>query len=149
MILDKLENADLYKGLSKRLDKGFEYLKSNDLTTVAPGSYDIAEGVRAIISEYNSKNIADAVLEAHKKYIDIQYVISGEEQIGYTPLADQTPTIAYDADRDVVFFKEEVSYTKLSTGMFSVYFPTDLHQPGVKTGSTPTLVKKCVIKVLV
>ena len=148
MILDKLENADLYKGLSTRLDKGFEYLKSTNLKSVAPGSYDIAEGVRAIISEYNTKEIADAVIEAHEKFIDIQYLISGEEQIGYTALAGQTPTIPYNPERDVVFYNEEVSYTKLSEGMFAVYFPTDLHQPGVKI-SISASVKKCVIKVAV
>lgn len=147
MILDKIENAAMYKCLTERIAIGLDYVKNTDMSAMEPGKYEVAEGITAIISEYNTKELTDARLEAHEKFIDIQYIISGEEFIGYAPLNGQTPTIPYDAERDVVFYNEEVSFTKLETGMFAIYFPTDLHQPCVKIEDTAP-VKKCVVKLL-
>lgn len=148
MILDKIENAGLYTAINARISKGFEYIKTTDLISITSGKFEIGDGLTAIISEYETKNVEDCNLEAHEKFIDIQYIISGEELIGYVPLNKQVPTIAYNSDRDVVFYKEEVALTKLEAGMFAVYFPTDLHQPCIKSGASST-VKKLVIKVLI
>ena len=148
MILDRIENADLYTSLNPKIAKGIEYIKSTDLVSLASGKYDISEGLRAIISEYNTKNIEDCRLESHRKYIDIQYIISVEELIGFAPLKNQPPSIAYNETKDVIFYEDdEVSYTKLETGMFAIYYPTDLHRPCVKN-KTSSPVKKLVIKVL-
>ncbi len=148
MIADKIENAGLYAGLGKRLAAGLKYIGTTDLKALAPGRYDIEEGVFALISEYDSKEESECKPEAHEKYIDIQYLISGSEKIGYAPLEGQVPSIPYDAERDLVFYNVEVSYTKMEAGMFAIYFPTDIHRPGVKQ-ETSVPVKKLVIKVRV
>ena len=80
MIIDKIENAHLYKGLSKRIEKAFEYIRATDLKNIKPGKYEIdGENIFALISEYKTKSEQEGKLEAHRKYIDVQYVISGEE----------------------------------------------------------------------
>lgn len=148
MIADKIENVKLYKALGTRLSLGLEYISATDLQTLAPGRYEISEGVFALISAYDTKDEIDCKPEAHEKYIDIQYIISGSELIGYVPLSKQVPSIPYNVEKDLVFYKEAVSYVQMDAGMFAIFFPTDIHQPCVKI-KTSAPVKKLVVKVLV
>lgn len=149
MILDRLENASLYKQLSPRIAKGIEYIKTTDLVNIASGKYDISEGLIAMVNEYNTKDVENCKLESHRKYIDIQFIIKGEEFIGYAPLKSQSPFAEYDDVKDLIFYtNKEASLTKLEEGMFAIYFPDDLHMPGVKYIKS-SLVKKLVVKVLI
>jgi YhcH/YjgK/YiaL family protein len=147
MIIDKFENVHLYKGLSKRIEKAFKYIRETDLKNIKPGKYEIdGENIFALISEYKTKSEAEGKLEAHRKYLDIQYVISGEEQMGYVPLNGQQILEPYKEENDVMFFTGDKSFTKVSAGMFAIFFPEDVHMPGIQTGDS-SLVKKLVIKV--
>ncbi len=146
MIIDKIENADLYKGISEGLKIGFEYLEQTNLEETEVGKYDLEGGVKAIVSEYQTKDEKAGVIEAHKKFIDIQFIVKGEEKIGFFPLYDEMPTTPYNTEKDVMFFTEPVSYTKLGAGMFAVFFPTDVHQPNIRLNDS-ILVKKVVVKV--
>ena len=100
----------------------------------------------ALVQEYETKNDSDAKLEAHKKYIDVQYIISGEELIGITPLINQTPCKEYDAEHDYALYDDTCSFVKITAQQFAILFPEDLHKPGIKI-SNPSKVKKVVIKV--
>ena len=73
-------------------------------------------------------------------------MISGEELIGYVPLGDQQILEPYKEDNDIVFFTGDKSFTKVSEGMFAIFFPEDVHMPGISTGKISN-VKKLVIKV--
>ena len=147
MIIDKIENAYLYKALSKRIEKAFEYIKATDLKNITPGKYEIdGENIFALISEYKTKPDSEGKLEAHRKYLDVQYVISGEEQMGYVPLNDQQILEPYKEENDIVFYTGNKSFTKVSEGMFAIFFPEDVHMPGITTGKISE-VKKIVIKV--
>jgi YhcH/YjgK/YiaL family protein len=157
MILDKIENADLYKNLNDRIRKSLNYIKQTDLKKLQPGRYDIdGENIFALISEYNTKPESEGKLEAHRKYIDVQYVIDGEELMGYTPLSDPAFAKAsagrqeileqYNEENDIVFYKGEKFFVKVSAGMFAIFFPEDVHMPGINTGKS-AMVKKLVIKV--
>lgn len=149
MIIDKIENAHLYKGLGNRIEKAFEYINNTDLKKIMPGKYEIdGENIFALINEYKTKPESEGKLEAHRKYIDVQYVISGKELIGYTPLGNQIILEPYREENDVEFFKGEKSFTKVSEGMFAIFFPEDVHMPGIITGKI-SFVKKLVIKVRV
>jgi YhcH/YjgK/YiaL family protein len=149
MILDKIENAHLYKGLSKIIEKAFKYIRETDLKNIKPGKYEIdGENIFALISEYKTKSETEGKLEAHKKYIDVQYVISGEEQMGYVPLNGQQILEPYKEENDIIFFTGDKSFTKVSAGMFAIFFPEDVHMPGIQTGDS-SIVKKLVIKVRV
>ena len=147
MIIDRIENSEFYLNLGKRIARAFKYLNSTDLSGIKPGRYKVEDdNIYAIVNEYTTKDAKDCVLEAHRKFIDIQYICSGVEFVGVTSLVNQTPVEEYDETRDCVFFNEETSYIKMTAGMFAVFFPGDLHMPGVKADSISE-VKKVVIKV--
>ena len=148
MIIDKLENAHLYKNLGERINRSFDYIKTTDLKNLPVGKYPIdGENIFALVSEYKTKPESEGKLEAHKKYIDVQYVISGEELMGYVPLGGQKVLEQYKEENDIVFFTGDKSFTKVSAGMFAIFFPEDVHMPGISTRKISE-VKKLVIKVL-
>lgn len=149
MIIDKIENSHLYKNIHERINKSFVYIKETDLKNLPIGKYAIdGENIFALVSKYQTKPESEGKLEAHKKYIDVQYMISGEELMGYASLGDQQILEQYKEENDIIFFSGEKSFTKVSEGMFAIFFPEDVHMPGISTGKVSN-VKKLVIKVRV
>lgn len=149
MIVDKIENTNLYKNLGERIKKSFDYIKQTDLKNLKPGRYDIDEdNIFALISEYETKTESEGKLEAHRKYIDVQYVIEGEELMGYAPLGDQSILEPYKEENDIIFYKGEKVFIKVTEGMFAIFFPEDVHMPGIQI-EKKSPVKKLVIKVKV
>ena len=147
MIVDKIENANLYKNLGERIHKSLDYIKQTDLKNLQSGRYDIdGDNIFALISEYKTKTENEGKLEAHKKYIDVQYVIEGEELMGYSPLSDQSILEPYKEENDIIFFKGEKVFIKVAEGMFAIFFPEDVHMPGIQI-EKKSPVKKLVIKV--
>jgi YhcH/YjgK/YiaL family protein len=147
MIIDKIENAHIYKNIGERISNSFEYIKATDLKTLPAGKYLIdGDNIFALVSEYKTKPESEGKLEAHRKYIDVQYVIEGEELMGYIPLGNQQILEPYKEENDIVFFTGDKSFTKVSEGMFAIFFPEDVHMPGIMTNESST-VKKLVIKV--
>ena len=147
MIIDKIENSHLYKNISERINKSFEYIKTTDLQNLPAGKYPIdGENIFALVSEYKTKPEVEGKLEAHKKYLDVQYVISGEELMGYVPLGNQQILEPYKEENDIVFYTGDNSFTKVSEGMFAIFFPEDVHMPGIASSKSSS-VKKLVIKV--
>jgi YhcH/YjgK/YiaL family protein len=148
MIVDSLQNTDLYAHIDDRLAVAFKFLQTNNLSKLENGKHIIQENeVFAMVSEYTSKNLEDAKWEAHEKYADIQVVISGEEKMGYAPLKKMEVKEAYNPEKDIVILKGEGDYVTARPGTFVVFFPQDAHQPCVAIqGNVP--VKKVVIKVM-
>lgn len=147
MIIDKLSNSHLYVGLGNKINKAFNYLKETNFSQVAPGKYEIdGDNIFAIVAEYQTKDENEGKLEAHKKYIDVQFVATGNEMMGYAPLIDQKVIDEYNEQNDITFFEGEKSFTKVETGMFAIFFPTDIHLPGIKLNEK-SFVKKVVVKV--
>jgi YhcH/YjgK/YiaL family protein len=146
MILDKLENADLYSVMSENLKKGFEYLKNTDFSSLEVGRYEIdGREVFALVSEYESKAPQDCRPEAHQIYTDIQYIASGREAIGFATLNNQKLTAEYNQDKDIAFFSGKTVPLTLESGTFAVFFPQDIHRPCMRIEG-PEKVKKVVIK---
>lgn len=149
MIIDKIENAHLYKNIGERISKSFKYIKTTDLKNLPAGKYPIdGDNIFALVSEYKTKSEQEGKLEAHRKYIDVQYVIRGEEKMGYVPLNGQQILEPYKEANDIIFFTGDKSFTKVSEGMFAIFFPEDVHMPGINAGNISE-VKKLVIKVRV
>lgn len=146
MVIDKIENYLLYSKLTKRLAKGFEFINDTDLVAIESGKYQIDnDDVFAIVQEYDTKEEKDCVLEGHHKYIDIQYVIQGVELMGFTPLTNQE-VVEEDLEKDYTFYKGDTSMLRVEEGVFTIFFPEDLHRPCVKAGQI-SKVKKVVVKV--
>jgi YhcH/YjgK/YiaL family protein len=149
MVTDKIENASIYFGLNERLKRGLEYLAKTDFSKLENGKHVIdGEFLFALVSEYNSKPVEMCKLESHLKYIDIQYVVEGHEQIGYVAKADQIPTEAYLVEKDVMFFNEKVSTFTMGKGQFAIFYPSDLHQPCRVDGEVAAI-RKVVLKVAI
>jgi YhcH/YjgK/YiaL family protein len=148
MILDSLENYQLYSTINERIAKGFDFLIHTDLEAIPSGKHNIdGDTIFALVQEYQTKPLAECKLESHKKYIDIQYVIRGEEFMGVTTKNNQT-IVEVNEEKDYTFYEGSTSLVRISKGMFTIFFPDDLHQPCVQT-EFASEVKKVVIKVLI
>ncbi len=134
----------------ERWNAAFRFLKENDLAELAPGRYDIdGDNLYVSVSEYLTKNEEDASYEAHRKYIDIQYVVSGVELIGIAPVSlKQEVREAYDPERDIEFFSvNRIENHEASPDRFFIFFPEDAHRPGLKKGDN-SMVRKIVVKLI-
>ena len=135
----------------ERWDKAFNFLKSNDLSGLELKRYDIdGNNLYASVSEYLTKNEEDARYEAHQKYIDIQYVVSGKELIGVAPMSQKKDVLEpYDSTKDIEFLTVTGGENRPAMpDRFFIFFPEDAHRPGLKdTENSP--VRKIVVKVKV
>jgi len=150
MIVDKLENAKLYAGANARLGQAFEHLGKLAAAVPADGKMDLeGKDIYAIVQSYDSKPAAEKKWEAHRSYLDIQYVAEGRELMGWAPVARLTPAAPYNPEKDVVNFKEHAgTAVQVEKGCFAVFYPEDGHQPGVQWGASEK-VRKIVVKVRV
>lgn len=149
MIVDKIENRNLYSAISSDIQKALDYLAETDFSEIEDGKYEIdGENIFALVSSYKSKDLSQGKPESHRKYIDVQYVFSGEEFIGYAPLADQKIVEQYNDTNDITFYDCDQSLCLIQKNMFAIFFPTDIHMPGIRVNN-PVLVKKVVVKVKV
>lgn len=147
MIFDKIENAHLYTNLNEIIRKALDYIKSTDLVNIQTGKFEIdGNNIYVLINEENTKDKKDCFLEAHRKYIDVQYVVTGSELFGYASLKNQKLHTEYNSEKDFELFDDEASFIKFDEGMFAIFFPDDLHMPGIQI-NYPAKVRKVVIKV--
>jgi YhcH/YjgK/YiaL family protein len=149
MIADYISNAGLYMNISGRISKALKYLQSTDFSVSESGRHDIeGDDVFALIQKYETMPVADGKWEAHKNYIDIQYIVSGTEQIGYANVNDLSITEAYDETKDAMLLKGSGDMITCKKGVFMILFPEDAHMPG-RSIDNPEEVKKVVVKVRV
>lgn len=146
--INRKEFAIRYHQHKDRWDKAFSFLVNEDLSALKTGNHEIdGKDVYVIVSEYNSKDPEEVKYEAHKKYTDLQYVVSGTEYIGLTDLPGAAVVTPYDDERDIAFYQAEggVNLTA-NPGKFFIFFPGNVHRPGMRAGESVP-VKKIVIKV--
>jgi biofilm protein TabA len=147
MITDNIKNGKLYFNMNEGIKKGLEYLMEHDLKDYDEGRYDIdGDNVFLLIQCYDSKEPETAKMEAHHRCIDIQYVVEGQEKIGYIPVEETTVREPYNEERDLIFFNEPGVLLPMREGMFAIFYPHDGHRPGVKFNESIP-VKKAVVKV--
>lgn len=148
MVLDSLEQADRYRTLHDGLGAAFDFLRSTDPSSLPTGRCAIdGERLFAVVGRETGQGRDRRRLEFHRRYIDVQYVVDGEDEIGWLPLARcRRPAEPYDAERDVGFFADRPeSYFRLRKGQFALFFPDDAHAP--LSGCEPMI--KIVVKLAV
>ncbi len=148
MIIDTLENADKYICLNPRFATAFAVLRRTNLACFNEGRLEIdGDEVYAIVAKGPGRKPADAQLETHDKYIDIQYVIGGTDTIGWKSRQKMgEPTDNSDPQNDVAFYDDEPSvWSAVGPGMFGIYFPEDGHMPMISDDE----LHKIIIKVAV
>jgi biofilm protein TabA len=148
MIYDLLENANRYIHLHEGFDNAFAFLRRPDLQELAADRYDIdGDRVFAIVAKAPGRRREEGRLEVHGKYIDIQMLLAGTDQMGWKPASQcRKPSGPYDPDGDIRFFDDPpVAWFPVEPGMFAIFFPEDGHLPLVSPGE----IHKVIVKVAV
>ncbi|MDB4769775.1 YhcH/YjgK/YiaL family protein [bacterium] len=138
----------LYKGVHPAIAEAIRYMDENDLETHADGNFPINEaGDFLLYEEYETFPYEEVPGEAHKKYFDIQIVVSGEERLGYQPIEDCVPVGDYKEDSDFQKLEGLKQHSVLRAGHFMMFFPGDGHQPCLQVDDVSGPVKKAVFKI--
>jgi len=146
MILDQVTNWQVYAACHPAFAQAFTYLAETDFGAMEVGTYEIdGKRVYAMVQDCEGRGVEGARLEAHQKYIDIQFTVMGEEVIGWADLASVAGE-GYDGEKDVEFATgASTTWVDVPAGHFAVFFPHDAHAPVAATGSF----RKVVVKVAV
>ena len=148
MVLDRIENFEKYLSLNPNFVKAMEFLQNSNLQDLPLGRNEICgDLVFANVVEAKSKSKSGAPIEIHRKYIDVHVPLSGDELIGYTPLAELPYAEFVEAD-DAALYPLSLSardYFNVRRGEFAIFFPQDGHAPAI----TPTPLKKIILKVAI
>jgi YhcH/YjgK/YiaL family protein len=146
MVIDTLENLDKYVSLNPLFKDVLDFIKSNDLNSLEIGKHEIKGSdlfVNVQVAKGKTKEVA--VLETHKKMIDIQIPLSAEETYGYTPLCDLSDA-EYNNEKDITKYEGMAdTYVTCKPGEFAIFFPQDGHAPCI--AGVPEI-KKAIFKVL-
>ena len=140
-----LEN---YKKVHPRFEAAFEGLKKLVAENAEVGKYEIeGSDVYAMVQEYETKPISEKSFEIHKEYIDIQYIVNGEEAMGFESLDKLVPTTEYKPDVQLFALNDEYDEINLCAGEYVVFFPYEPHAPGAAVKGVPSKVRKIVVKI--
>lgn len=150
MILDMIVNAKQYRGIHPGIDRILEAVTMYTLDNY-PGGRIVLDGDKLYmnLAEFETHSRERGLLEAHREYIDVMYMVEGAETI-YVKPAEKLRNITkeYDPEREVLFAEidEDVTPVRLEAGSFVVLFPQDAHAPGCIADDSE-VVKKIVGKV--
>ena len=147
MILDSLKNKAQYAALHPRFQQVFDFIDNNDVASLPCGRHDIdGDNIYVMVQEMDLRELSQARLELHRKYIDIQMLLSGPNEVfGWSEKKDcLTPEADFDEAKDVQFFTDTPQcFYSVGEGQFSILFPEDGHAPMLGEGH----VKKCIFKI--
>lgn len=141
----------MYYGLGQRIAQGLALLKDPDVLSSARGRYEVdGDNLFFIVDEYDSKPETDGRFEAHRMYLDIQYVVSGREWIGCRELEGLKLETPYNAQKDIEFYlrAEPMTRIDMEAATFCILWPHEAHMP-CRMFDKPEPVTKIVIKVKV
>ena len=146
MIFSTLSQSDRYAALHPLFPRAFEYIRDTDLLSLAPGRYPIVDKqLFVIVENVSGRTRAEAKLECHRRYIDIQLVLEGTDEMGWKALADCVdPVSDYSEEKDIRFFHDApASWIATPPGAFCIFFPEDVHAPLVSAGQ----IRKVIFKI--
>ncbi len=153
MIITDLDNLSRQLAMNQKFAHAIEFLRREGWRGHPDGTIEIdGKNVYGLLQSYETKIPQSTVpFEGHRKYIDLQFVIEGKETIYWTPTHCLTPTIPYDAAKDIWFShapRGDATEIVLSSGKLAVFFPEDAHATRQAAGQ-PMPVKKVIVKVAV
>jgi biofilm protein TabA len=147
MIVDHLRAAERYFSLHPGFRRGFEFLRGlSPDPTVGRHAID-GERLYAMIARDQGRGREKSLLEFHRRYIDIQFVLDNADVIGWQPTARcERISTPYSADKDVgLYFDRPPTWLDIPAGYFALFFPEDAHAPMAGAG----MVSKAIVKVAV
>lgn len=127
MIVDKLDNIMMYEPLLKNLKNGIDAVRAMKIQEI--GRYEF-DGGFFMVQKGSTKPLEEGTFEAHRKYVDVQILLEGSEEVAWSDINDLKMEIAYNPDKDAERFKGSFDHViRISEGMFYVAFPHDGHKP--------------------
>lgn len=152
MIVDNLKNCHQYYSVNGKFERAFAFIEKAVKENFAVGKYEIdGKEIFASVQEYTSKLKEDGNYEGHRNYIDIQYIISGIEVIEVADISKMSLKTEYNEIKDVEFYDDcnTAGMAVLQSGEYGIFFPHDIHKPGLAFKNSPAYVKKIVVKIKV
>lgn len=147
MIYDSLANLNTYIAIHPLFRIVLEFINNENIAALKKGRVNLSGGVYAIVDEYETKDMKDTFIECHKKYIDIQIILEGAEQIGICNKNEAKIIEAYDEENDLEKLAGEIDLITLRKGYFVMFYPQDGHAPGLKIDNKKGKIKKIVFKI--
>lgn len=150
MIIDSIKNAAKYYSVHPSFETAFKALAAIDDSTEDGRITVDGENIFINLSAYTNKNVDDCAYESHRKYIDIQYVVTGREFIDLCPAEELEITEDRLETDDIAFFKNGEAYSRadLTEGAFVIIFPEEAHRPCVAPDGKGVKVRKAVAKII-
>lgn len=131
----------------EHLDKGLRFLKETNFTDLSTGVKKDSDEFFFVVNAYETKEIEDGFWEAHRKYLDIHYILEGTERIAFDHIANQSVIKEYDESKDVIILDGQVrSIVTLNQGDVMVCYPEDSHMTGI-ISKDKEMIRKIVVKV--
>ncbi len=147
MILQKIENYNKFPKVNNRFEKALDFIFAHKNGDLNVGKYDVCEGVFVNVQEYETRPASEKTFESHRKYIDLFYIVSGEELVEWNDISEMTFD-HYDEGKDRCYITGAGMNIPLKEGYFMVLFPEDAHKPSVQLNESEH-VKKYVVKIAV
>jgi YhcH/YjgK/YiaL family protein len=149
MVLDRLLNWPRYATLHPGFEAAFRWLTEARPAELPTGKRSIdGERLYVLINRDPARGHEGAKLEAHRRYIDIQLTLDGDEEIGWSPLADcGPPEVAYSPERDIAFYlARPQTWLAVPPGTFAIFYPEDAHAPLAGSGDLCKAVMKVAVE---
>lgn len=151
MISSSIYAKDVTQTYPAAIQKALDYLKANDFTKMETGVYEIqGKEIYAQVMDCTTVPYEQGKPEVHEKYVDVQFVASGKERLGFTHDNGSYEVAERYEERDLIFYKEveNEGFIEARPGCYNIFFPADVHRPGLVSGESMT-VRKVVVKVSV
>jgi YhcH/YjgK/YiaL family protein len=150
MISDTITNRHIYAAISPRIKAALDYLATTDFSAMEAGRYEIdGNNLFVLVQKYDSIPKEQGKWECHRKYIDIQFIAEGVEQIGFRNIDGMKVVTEYNPEKDIAFLSGEGDYVTVAKDSYCIFFPQDAHKPKVALKNIPGPVRKIVIKIKV
>ena len=146
MIVCPFADLKRYTSIIPGLEEALEAVA--ELTDWTPRTIPLSGGNRIMVQQATTRSVAEGKIEAHRNYLDIQYIAEGEETMGWAPLSTLTPADSFNTEKDVGFYTGSVDFIRIGAGNCYVVFPEDAHMPGVYLDQ-PCNIRKLVLKLKV
>lgn len=151
MIFSSIYSKDDCTNYPAAIQTAIKYLKENDFVSMETGVYEIqGKEIYAQVFDAKTEPVEKKRPEVHEKYVDVQFLVSGKERLGFTPDTGEYEVDERIDDRDLIFYKEvkNEGFIEATPGCYCIFFPNDVHRPAVMSEEAMT-VRKVVVKVKV
>lgn len=148
MIIDNIKNASLYYNIHKRFKMAFDFLETIDLNNAVEGTFEVdGSNIKSIISTNELKDKSDAILETHRKYIDIHIPISENETFGWKSAKELVASAGkYDSENDFeLFYDNPTTFFTIPPRTFAIFLLEDAHAPLIGSGKLKKIIFKIAI----